>query len=173
MKYTIKSKTKFYIGDPCYALKDEIYDDVWGGANYADGVHTDPETGLQFAVVGTVIGDGYYSAGFLNSTPMGARNNYYAFPVDAGVIAIIPVELCDVEKLAEAVTEGDECGYVFNYDGEVSISRDGSTWDDDIFIFVEWAGKTFGIEVQYADTDIVEDDDDGYEDEEDYFDLDF
>lgn len=174
MKYTIKSKTKFYIGDPCYALKDEIYDDVWGGAHYADGVHTDPETGLQFAVVGTVIGDGCYSARFLESTPKGARNNYYAFPVDAGAIAIIPVELCDVEKLAEAIMEGDEYGYVFNHDGEVSISREGSTWDDNIFIFVEWAKRTLEIEVQCAD-DLVEDDDDDYEDEDedDYFDLEF
>lgn len=175
MKYTIKSKTKFYIGDPCYVLKDEIYDNVWGGANYADGVHTDPETGLQFAVVSTVIGDGCYSARFLESAPMGARNNYYAFPVDAGAIAIIPVELCDVEKLAEALIEGDEYGYVFNYDGEVSISRDGNTWNDDIFIFVNWAGKTLEIEVQYTDTDLDEEDDDGYEyeDEDDYLDLDF
>lgn len=154
MKYTIKSKTKFYIGDPCYALKDDIYDNVWGGAGYDDGVHTDPETGLQFAVVGTVIGDGCYAGKFLSPTD----KNYYEFPVDAGAIAIIPVELCDAEKLAEVVTEGDEYGYVFDYTGEVSISREGNTWDDDIYILVEWAGKTLGIVVQYANSDTDEDD---------------
>lgn len=173
MKYTIKSKTKFYIGDPCYVLKEDIYDNVWGGNNYADGVYTDPDTGLQFAVVSTVIGDGYYAGRFFTSTSMGTRKNYYEFPVDAGAIAIIPVELCDIEKLAEAVKEGDEYGYVFNHNGEVSISREGDTWDDDIFIFVEWARNTFGIEIQYADPDLVEEDEDDYEDEDNYLDLDF
>lgn len=148
MKYNITSKTKFYLGDPCYALKDDIYDNVWGGNNYADGVHTDPDTGLQFAIIGTVIGDGYYPGRFLTST---FTEDYYEFPVDAGAIAIIPVELCDAEKLAEAVS--DEYGYVVDYTGEVSISRKGNTWDDDIVIFVEWARKIFGIEIQYANSD--------------------
>lgn len=173
MDYTIKSKTKFYIGDPCYVLKEEIYDEIWGGAGYEDGVHTDPATGLQFAVVGTVIGDGYYSGRFLTSTHTGIQKNYYEFPVDAGAIAIIPVELCDVEKLAKAVT-ANEYGYVFNYAGEVGLSRKGNTWSDDIFIFVEWDNKTLEIEIQYADFDFdEEEDDDSYEREDDYFDLEF
>ena len=64
--FTIVSKTSFYLGDLCYALKDEIYDDVWGKQyKYADGSFEVPGTGLKFAVVGTAYGDGEYDiAGF-------------------------------------------------------------------------------------------------------------
>lgn len=79
----IESKEGFYIGDVCYALKEEIYEGVWGRQNgYKDGCFADPESGFQFAVAGTEHGDGCYT------------DNYgAAYPVDAGVIGLVPLEL--------------------------------------------------------------------------------
>ena len=34
----IKSEKGFYVGDICYALSDDTYDGVWGGAGYEDGI---------------------------------------------------------------------------------------------------------------------------------------
>lgn len=79
----IESKEGFYIGDICYALKEEIYEGVWGSQNgYKDGCFTDPESSFEFAVAGTEHGDGCYT------------DNYgAAYPVDAGVIGLVPLEL--------------------------------------------------------------------------------
>lgn len=83
---TIKSSTgKFYIGDPCYALPDEIYHNIWGDKyDFEDGlIETDTEAWL---VHGTAYGDGCY----------GPNGEY---PVDSGTISVIPTSLIDEDKL--------------------------------------------------------------------------
>ena len=78
----IRSDIGFYIGDICYVLDDRLYYGVWGDQNeFADGTFRDPDTGLEVAVAGTAYGDGCY----LGSD--GAE-----FPVDAGVIGLVPLE---------------------------------------------------------------------------------
>lgn len=93
---TIKSKRGFFVGDICYALKDEIYDDVWGAQhNYEDGQFT-TDDGNQFIVAGTAWGDGEYI------------DNYgHLYPVDAGVIGVVPLEL-----VKDSLFENLDCGYV-------------------------------------------------------------
>lgn len=79
----IRSEKGFYIGDICYVLGERLYHGVWGDKyGFNDGTFTDPETGLQVAVAGTAYGDGTYT---------GSDGTEY--PVDAGNIGLVPLEL--------------------------------------------------------------------------------
>ena len=82
----IESAEGFYIGDVCYVLDPKFYAITWGGVhNYEDGCFTDHAKKRQFAVAGTAWGNGNYSDNFGN-----------AYPVDVGVIGLVPLELvCD------------------------------------------------------------------------------
>jgi hypothetical protein len=108
----IRSDVGFYIGDICYVLDDRLYHGVWGDQNgYADGTFRDPDTGLEVSVAGTAYGDGCY----LGSD--GAE-----FPVDAGVIGLVPLELVPKEK----EPQGGRLGEIFKMPGEAEfIAEDG------------------------------------------------
>ena len=84
---SIESKSgKFYIGDPCYVLSDDIYFDIWEKKyNFEDGVIEVPDKGA-FVVHGTAYGDGEYNDQYGNS-----------YGVDSGTLAIIPIELVGKE----------------------------------------------------------------------------
>ena len=80
---TIRSDKGFYVGDVCYILADSLYHDVWGEKyHFRNGSIQDPESGRVFAVAGTAYGDGSY---------IGSDGT--SFPVDAGVIGLVPLEL--------------------------------------------------------------------------------
>lgn len=84
----IRSEKGFYIGDICYVLGERLYHGVWGDKyGFNDGTFTDPETGLQVAVAGTAYGDGTYT---------GSDGTEY--PVDAGNIGLVPLELVGDES---------------------------------------------------------------------------
>lgn len=140
-KVSIKVNGSFYVGDICYCLKDDVYDNVWGGAGYADGAYTDPETGLQFAMVSTAYGDGCYSG-----------DDGYDYGVDAGVIGIV-----DMGLSKETEEELDDYGTVHHYTGEVSIEYENGT------ITVEFGNESIVIETEEDDYWDIDDDD---EDEE-------
>lgn len=79
---TVESSIGFYIGDICYVLSDVEYHDFWGvQKGYDDGVYETP-SGLKFAVARTAYGDGLYH-----------DDNGNEYPVDAGVIGVVPHEL--------------------------------------------------------------------------------
>lgn len=82
----IKSN-RFYIGDICYVLNDDLYQDIWGGKyNFKDGII---DFGInQVLVHGTAYGDGCYE-----------DNKGNTYGVDAGVIGIVPEELIDWDKI--------------------------------------------------------------------------
>ena len=73
-------KNKFYIGDPCYALKEELYDGVWGEQGYPNGEIKDKNGNTVMAVDSTAYGDGLYPGGFA---------------VDAGCLGVVPWEYCN------------------------------------------------------------------------------
>lgn len=135
MKVSIKSNKGFYVGDICYVLSDEIYDGIWGEAGYENGKFADPKTGLEFAVAGTAWGDGFYQ---------GSDGTEY--PVDAGVIGIVPLEL--VGKV-----DGLKNGSVHEYAGEATMEAEGGK-----FTFMFPDGKVVNI-----DTDEDDDSDDDLE----------
>jgi hypothetical protein len=81
----------YWLGDICYVLRDDIYDDVWGKQyHYEEG--TFEFEGKEFAVAGTAYGDGAYR---------GSNGELYG--VDAGVIGIVPDELVDPDKAGTAM----------------------------------------------------------------------
>ncbi len=137
----IRSDIGFYIGDICYVLDDRLYYGVWGDQNeFADGTFRDPDTGLEVAVAGTAYGDGCY----LGSD--GAE-----FPVDAGVIGLVPLELVSREK----APQGGQLGEIFKMPGEAEfIAEDG------LFTVILPDGHIVEINTDY------EYDEEGYEDEE-------
>lgn len=78
---------KYFLGDICYVLKDEIYNDVWGKKHkYEEGVFAVRDANLSsdesFAVAPTAWGDGKY---------FDDQNRSYC--VDAGVIGIVPISM--------------------------------------------------------------------------------
>lgn len=133
---SVHSDKGFYIGDICYVLNDNIYYGIWRDVhNFDDGCHEVPDTGLSFAVGSTAYGDGCYED---------EHNNVYG--VDAGVIGIVPLELCE---------KGSSGGAVFKTPGDA--------------IFEMYEGKfrfrlPGGVEVNINTLD-----DDEYEDEEDEY----
>ena len=79
----IKSGNGFYIGDICYVLSNDDYYSFWGKQKrFAEGAFEVPGKGYAFAVGFTAYGDGVY-----------ADEEGREYPVDAGVIGIVPLEL--------------------------------------------------------------------------------
>ena len=80
-------KGSYVIGDPCYAVPDQDWDDLLLSCNYFESPIGYVKDGMQkFPVLafGTKWGDGSYH---------GTDGNVY--PVDAGLIGLVPVELLD------------------------------------------------------------------------------
>ena len=104
----------YFLGDPCYALADTVYDDVWGRMyGYGEGKIV-TESG-SFIVASTEYGDGIY-----------ADQDGTEYPVDSGTIALIPWHFC--EKLSEESAEKygrlfttDESGLFKHSDNTIEV----------------------------------------------------
>ena len=144
---TVSSEKGFYIGDLCYALNDRIYDEVWGGAGYVDGIYTVPGTEFSFAVAGTAYGDGTYK-----------DNKMRRYDVDAGNISLMSAEL----------VENTNGGHYFEGAGIAVFIADGG-----VFEIILPNGERVNIDTKedgYWDDEEDEDYwDDDDEDELDYF----
>jgi len=112
-KMHIKCK-QLFIGDICYALRDDKYYGVWGkskeegGMYYSDGVIADKEATYAIAV-GTAYGDGSYFDDY--------GCNY---GVDAGVLGV-----SNMDYLRE--DDSTYCGFILNLpceDIETEVSYD-------------------------------------------------
>ena len=134
--FKINVKNGFYIGDLCYALDKKIYDEVWGGNNYEDGRYTDPETKAEFAMVGTAFGDGEYDS-----------SDGVTFPVDAGIIGVADLAICDGNTSLGKVVPG--------YSGTVLIRYENGT------ITVSWKPDKY-----YSFIEIYTCDEEDYDEEE-------
>jgi len=103
--------SQYYLGDPCYVIPDE----EWG--DFCD-IMTDDGSDFEYKgetcrVVGT-----------------GGDGDFGGLSVDAGIIGVIPVVLCDPKQLASTVPvharlidnfaelEYEECGGIIIVDGE-------------------------------------------------------
>jgi hypothetical protein len=94
---------RYYIGDLCYAMKDTIYDGIFGGNDYAYGYYT-MKNGC-FLVNGTAYGDGSYQG-----------TNGFDYGVDAGIIGIASLSVCNAEEkiyggTAHTFTEPVKCTF--------------------------------------------------------------
>lgn len=103
----VKSDKGFYVGDVCYVLSDEVYHNVWGEKNkYKAGLIDVPDSDYWFAVAGTAYGDGTYY-----------DSHGHDYPVDAGVIGLVPLELVAKES-------GTDFGMVVEGAGIASFEAD-------------------------------------------------
>ena len=104
----------YVIGDPCYAVPDKDWLPLLETCNYFESPIGYVKDGLQkFAVLafGTKWGDGCYA---------GSDGNEY--PVDAGLLGLVPVEL--VEALVDH--DGDYDGVIVKFDRDTLCVDDGS-----------------------------------------------
>lgn len=140
-----KTNKGFYIGDICYVLTEEQYDNMWASHNYDDGKYTTND--YDWAVYSTAYGDGIYDGG------------NYRFCVDAGAIGILPLELItDNQKLEEAKSLG------LVIEGELSANFETDSngcFDVEIYNKDNKSVKKFDI-----NTGDIEEDEDEYQDEE-------
>lgn len=147
-KFTIKTN-KIFIGDICYALDDEIYDNVWcDELGCKDGL-IKVENKVVAAVGGTAHGDGlYYSA------------DEREFPVDAGVIGIVDLNYSNTKNLSRL----ERLGVIVDIpNGECTVKFSAYNGVFDIEIFEEDADynreEIFKIHINtYEDADEDEDD---------------
>jgi len=140
-------KGKYYLADPCYIMEDEQYSRCLQETNYFNleyrgGICTDSETKLKYVVFSTAFGDGVYQ-----------DNKNRDYPVDAGCIACIPVEMVEKPKYPELVfletfeedleVSYQEEGGVIHF-GDVEISTDppyeeyDDEEDEELNIFTEF-----------------------------------
>lgn len=105
MIQTTLPPNKYYIGDPCYVLSDDVYDNVFGPL-YNKGIYE--HNGHKFAIGATACGDGIFK-----------DNKKRRYCVDAGVLSIIPYELCEKENDCK---EMNKLGKVFTFTNEVNVT---------------------------------------------------
>jgi len=115
---TIKTNTKkVWIGDPCYVIQDELWDDVCaqiykGGHKEVGHVITVNYNGneLSFIQCGTAYGDGCFSS-----------QTGFEYGVDAGCLAIVPEELIHKDYNLD-----DSLGKMFEIETDnISLLTDG------------------------------------------------
>ena len=130
----------YFIGDICYCLNDDEYDNIWGKKyEYKDGSYG------FFAVGGTAYGDGEYYGG------------EWAFPVDAGVIGV--VDMAHSKRSAEEL-DGDNYGCVLTINHYLTFTYNNCG----IFNF-EYDGQSFTIDTRADEEDDEYEDDYENEDE--------
>ncbi len=101
---------KYYIGDLCYVLSDKIYNRIFGGNEYDDGVYIQKGGKYFFMVAGTSCGDGAYQG-----------SDGREFCVDAGIIGICPQSLVEKGEGEEPLYEFTEPVECFFKDGEFNF----------------------------------------------------
>lgn len=144
IKGAIKSDKGFYVGDICYALAEDVYHGVWGGAGYEDGKFTEPATGREFIVAGTADGDGVY-----------LDQSGRPYIVDAGNIGIVPLELLDKGGFANLSDklQDEPLGLIVRTPGEATFEAESGVFDitlpDDRSVII----NTADLAVDFDDED--------------------
>jgi len=85
---------KYWIGDPCYVIDDSLWDEFCKvSIQNHKSVDVTEFQGVPMFAAGTAFGDGW----FLGS-------NGYGYGVDAGMLAVVPIELCVKEEFEDLGT---------------------------------------------------------------------
>lgn len=93
----------YYVGDLCYALKDTLYDKVFG-PQYRDGYYCSKSNPSDLFMMGGTGGDGEFR---------GTDGKMY--PVDAGIIGIASESTLDKNKRFA------DCGSMYTFKGNVLV----------------------------------------------------
>lgn len=109
---------KFYVGDPCYVLSDDIYYGIWDDKyDFKDG-KIDVDDTLSFLVHGTAYGDGSYQ---------GSNGSEYG--VDSGTLAIIPMDLvAKLDGVQFGSVETSNTAWLDYNDGIFDITLDNGSF---------------------------------------------
>jgi hypothetical protein len=118
---------KYYIGDLCYALDEDIYDKVFGGHDYEPGLYTSSLGSFMMYSTGR---DGVFNG-----------SDGYEYPVDAGHIGIASLACCNSEDKIYGgkvftFTEPVECSFdeiafsFYSGDFHLRISNHGDYNED-------------------------------------------
>ncbi len=156
---------KYYIGDCCYVLDDDVYHDVWGKQyNYQNG--TFECNGKRVAVGSTGLGDGTFRG-----------SDHIDYCIDSGTLSMVPFELCT--KCSE--DEAKELGAVYTFDSEIQfhsyrgifeVASNGFYVRIDTTTFApddtdEEEGEEDAQEETEEDDEVAEEEEDEVEEEED------
>ena len=108
---------KFWVGDPCYVLSDDVYYGIWDDKyNFEDGI-IDCGNGLSFLVHGTAYGDGCYPG------------NGFNYGVDSGTLAVIPMELvAKTDGIQFGTVETSNTAWLDYNDGTFDITLDNGAF---------------------------------------------
>ena len=129
LTYTAPAGT-YYIGDLCYALHEDIYDNVFGGRAYESGFYSKGPS--FFMVDNTAYGDGSYEG-----------SDGYPYAVDAGIIGICSADLIDpnnrsvsggkIHSFKEPVEVRFKGGVFYFTSGytHLTINTQGEEYDDE------------------------------------------
>lgn len=120
---------RYYIGDLCYALSDDVYDKIFGLYDYESGLYSHNNGKHFFLVDGTAFGDGCYPG-----------SDGKEFSVDAGIIGICSAALAEKDGNGGHFYTFDSdvrCSFkngrfTFNWDNYKSLVID-TTGDDDAY----------------------------------------
>ena len=109
---------KFYVGDPCYVLSDDIYYGIWDDKyNFEDGI-IDCGNGLSFLVHGTAYGDGNYQG-----------TNGAEYGVDSGTLAVIPMDLvAKLDGVQFGSVEASKTAWLDYNNGTFDITLDNGSF---------------------------------------------
>lgn len=134
MSITLKTD-KVWIGDPCYALNDNLYDSIVCEEEWDEGYLATSAKDRFGLVHGTAYGDGCYDG----------------YAVDAGVLSVIDYNRCDGDSMS--------FGEVFELDDDsehtVTLEYENGTF----FFYVD------GCLIETIETGDSEEDDDWFEDD--------
>ena len=97
---------KYWIGDLCYVIRDEMWDFVCSNIEWSDGTNRElvlPD-GVRIALYGTQWGDGGYDDNVGNS-----------YGVDSGTIGIMPYDEVIQRRVDETYGHYSEVGHVHEF----------------------------------------------------------
>lgn len=104
---------KYFLGDPCYSVPNHLWDSLLRSCNFFKNPIGEVE-GHNVLGFTTYYGDGLYRDNFENE-----------FPVDAGLIGLVPVALMDMVGFTKNYPDAPGIWVTFEYptvcetDGEV------------------------------------------------------
>jgi hypothetical protein len=115
---------KYYLGDICYVLQDDVYYGIWGGE---DGIIHTPEG--DFVVASTNYDDGTY---------FDDKGNKYG--VDAGVIGLVPLSLATKEN------PGVKLGTIIEVKKQINFNAQNGhfhiNWDGSNYLIIDTEGES-------------------------------
>lgn len=111
MTYTLPPGT-YYIGDPCYVFERESWDTIGEQTEWFHKTPIAELNGMQLLAFGTAYGDGDYADQFGNR-----------YPVDAGLIGVVPVFLMERKTRDMRYITSDEPLVCSEHDGVLTFGK--------------------------------------------------